>query len=150
MTSRSPISRFARRAAVVSAAALMTTGFAAPAAQAQDIGTILQGLGTANQTSDTLLNAMDCNTLNFALNTAKLKDANTTKSQLERNIRNIAPNAGASNPALLIFGAQQASKVSAKALQCGIVNPDPNDPFSQFEQLMGSVEFLGKLTGAQR
>ena len=150
MTSSSTFSRVAKRASAVAATALLATGVAAPAAQAQDLSTLLQGLGTANNLSDQALAAMDCGTLDGLLNAAQLKDSTTTRSQLESNIRNIAPDAGVSNPALLLFGAQQANKVADKALACNIVKPDPTDPFSQFTQLLGSVEFLGQLAAAQR
>ena len=50
MTASSTFSRVAKRASAVAA-----TGVAAPAAQAQDLGTLLQGRGTANNLSDQAL-----------------------------------------------------------------------------------------------
>lgn len=57
MTSSSTFSRVAKRASAVAAAALLATGVASPAAQAQDLGTLLQSLGTANNLSDQALAA---------------------------------------------------------------------------------------------
>lgn len=55
MTASSTFSRVAKRASAVAATALLATGVAAPAAQAQDLGTLLQGRGTANNLSDQAL-----------------------------------------------------------------------------------------------
>ena len=150
MTSSSTFSHVTKRASAVAAAALLATGVAAPAAQAQDLSRSLQGLSTVNNISDQTLAAMDCGTLDTLLTLARLKDSTTTRSQLESNIRNIAPTAGVSDRAVLLLGAQQANKVANKALACNIVKPDPTDPLSLLGQLVSGLKFLGLLVGIQR
>lgn len=105
-----------RTLATVAVTAIAVVGLA-PAASAQLPG------GDA-------ISRVDCGHLNFTLRALNLKDDNTTRSQLARNIRDEAAPFTLSDPSTWLVSVNYAEQIADRALECGIVKPDPQDPFA--------------------
>ncbi|AKV57955.1 hypothetical protein [Corynebacterium riegelii] len=78
----------------------------------------------------------DCNTLGAALRVAGLVDADTTRSQLVRKVNG----AIGDDSSLRLVTAPTVNKLGDRALQCGVVKPDPVTPQSQ------AIEFVSQLS----
>lgn len=138
---------FARRTAIIASTALLAGGAAAPAAQAQNLGGLLGTVGIISEINDAAIANLDCKTTDTILTTLKLKDATTTKSQLEKNIRNAVP---AANAGIVFIKAEAAGKWADRALECGIVKADPQTPLSGSTELLGSLDVIQELIAVQR
>jgi len=114
-------------AALLAAAAL--TGIAAPAASAQT--------ATTNVTLDSIIvegtKKTDCGFLKVALNTlngrtgGKVLTESTTRTQLINNLRNLTPEERKNIYGNLV-AARYAHVTADRALECGLVKPDPTIP----------------------
>ncbi|MGV0394353.1 MULTISPECIES: hypothetical protein [Corynebacterium] len=78
----------------------------------------------------------DCNTLGAALRVAGLVDADTTRSQLVTKVNG----AIGADSSLRLVTAPTVNKLGDRALQCGVVKPDPVTPQSQ------AIEFVSQLS----
>ena len=78
----------------------------------------------------------DCNTLGAALRVAGLVDADTTRSQLVTKVNG----AIGDDSSLRLVTAPTVNKLGDRALQCGVVKPDPVTPQSQ------AIEFVSQLS----
>lgn len=136
-----------RRIAVAATAALCSFGMATPAASAQDLGTILGGVSALQGLNDSAIATVDCKTLDMGLTALKLKDSTTTQAQLEKNIRTAVPAQGLP---LVIFKAEAASKWASRALECGLVKPNPQTPLSGSAELLGSLDIAKEVLATQR
>lgn len=149
MASRSPRKLLTRRVAVVGATVALAAGVVAPAAHSQNIGDLIGGVGLIGELSNAAIENMDCDTLDWGLNTFGLVDEDTTRSELAKTLRELPLELGATDPAVLIFGKGEADKWADKALECGIVKEDPQTPLAGSMELLGSLEFLGQIAEAQ-
>lgn len=113
------MARFARIGAAVAAAAL-TVGLAAPAAQAQTVSDIL---GFVKVVNDGVEKA-DCNTLGTALRGLKLVDKDTTRGELVSDLQAKVSD----TPSLKFVAASTINKIGDRAVECKIVKADPVTP----------------------
>ncbi|GAB2505313.1 Alpha helical Porin B [Corynebacterium atrinae] len=105
--------------ATIAASSIALVGLA-PAASAFSLGDILTGTGQA-------VNALSCKDLDNVLNAAKLKDSNTTRNGLVKNISGLTKEAAGNNIMLALLGGNTASKVADRALECKLVKEDPKE-----------------------
>lgn len=120
--------------ATIAASSIAFVGLA-PAASAFSLGDILTGTGQA-------VNALNCKDLDNILNTAKLKDGNTTRNGLVKNISGLTKEATGNNIMLSLLGSNTAGKVADRALQCKLVKEDPKELFPGSSQVNDMVAQL--------
>lgn len=113
-----------RRIATLAAAGLMAAAaIASPAtAQAQtqslELIKLLNGnIATAN-----------CDALRVGLTSANMVGPDTTRSQLVTNVNNVV----GKDATLRLVSASTVGALADRALECGIVKPDPAAPLDQF------------------
>lgn len=114
-------------AALIAAAAL--TGIAAPAASAQPAA----NAAALNSAIVDGIKKTDCRTLGFVLNElnkrtgGKVLTESTTRTQLIKNLRGLTPE-DRKNIYVNLVSAQYAHGTADRALECGLVKPDPTIP----------------------
>lgn len=94
------------------------------------------------QTADDLNQIIDnfpCQALKDGLYASQLATPDTTRSELAATLRTSA-NLGAINPALTFVGNVYAGRVADRALECGAVQPDPQqDILVQLQNLSSNL-----------
>lgn len=119
--------RISTRIAAIGAAALTgLAGLAAPAAQAQDATSLLQ-LVNGN------VKTMNCSTLRVTLNGTGVAGKDTTRQQLVNNLNGKIGD----SIALRVMSGGTVQAVADRALECGIVKPDP---VQDWAKLLGSSQ----------
>lgn len=128
------------RALAVSAAAATAASVAlVPAAGAQDVGNMMR------MVNDGVHNA-DCREVRFALEGLNLVDGDTTRGELVADLHGYIGD----DAAFRVASAPTINAIGDKALECGIVQPDPFDPAAlssavmngDFEQLLITLPAL--------
>lgn len=113
--------RLSTRIATVGIAALTgLAGLVAPAAQAQDATSLLQ-LVNGN------VKTMNCSTLRVTLNGTGVAGKDTTRQQLVNNLNGKIGD----SIALRVMTGSTVQAVADRALECGIVKPDPVQDWSK-------------------
>lgn len=116
-----------RIGAALIAAAL--TGIAAPAASAQPAA----NAAALNSAIVDGIKKTDCRTLGLVLNElnkrtgGKVLTESTTRTQLSKNLRGLTPE-DRENIYVNLVSAQYAHVTADRALECGLVKPDPTIP----------------------
>lgn len=119
-----------KRTAAALAAAALTVGLTTPAAHAQT--NVLGLIGLVNQGVENT----DCRTLDAGLNAAGLVGEGTTRNQLVATL-----NARVGDDATFaLISAPTINTIGDRALECGIVQPDPVAPVDQ------AVKFSSELS----
>ena len=119
--------RLSTRIATVGIAALTgLAGLVAPAAQAQDATSLLQ-LVNGN------VKTMNCSTLRVTLNGTGVAGKDTTRQQLVNNLNGKIGD----SIALRVMSGSTVQAVADRALECGIVKPDP---VQDWAKLLGSSQ----------
>lgn len=103
---------FRRTLATVAATTIAVVGLA-PAASAQ-----------ANPVEQ-VINGIPCNVADPFLKTAFNINANTTRSDLAKQIRDEGKQVTATDPRTFLFSVSLAGQVADKAVECGTVKADP-------------------------
>ena len=119
-----------RITAALAAGLIAVTGFAGTAtpakAQTLELVRLLNGnIATAN-----------CDSLRTGLTATRMVNKDTTRSQLVMNLNTVVGD----DAALRLVSASTVGAVADRALECGIVKPDPVTPQSQ------AIEFVSQLS----
>lgn len=126
-----------RRIATLAAAGLMTAAaIASPAtAQAQtqslELIKLLNGnIATAN-----------CDALRVGLTSTNMVGPDTTRSQLVSNVNNVV----GTDATLRLVSASTVGALADRALECGIVKPDPVTPMDKFFEMSSQMSSQANL-----
>ena len=125
-------------AAAVATATLATGVLTAPAASAAETRT-----GLLDQLNGDIATA-DCRVVDFALRGTGMVGEKTTRSELVKNLRGVSD-----DTALKLISAQSVTAVADRALECGVVTPDPQIALSSqipgFDKAYDTLTLLSSL-----
>ncbi|MDK6258866.1 hypothetical protein [Corynebacterium frankenforstense] len=120
------------------ATAALATGVLAPAANAADTRT-----GLLDQLNGNIATA-DCRVVDFALRSTGMVGEKTTRSELVKNLRGVSD-----DTTLKLISAQSVTAVADRALECGVVTPDPQVALSSqipgFDKAYDTLTLLSSL-----
>lgn len=120
------------------ATATLATAILAPAANAADART-----GLLAQLNGDIATA-DCRVVDFALRGTGMVGEKTTRSELVKNLRGVSD-----DTTLKLISAQSVTAVADRALECGVVTPDPQVALSSqipgFDKAYDTLTLLSSL-----
>ncbi|GAB3596346.1 Alpha helical Porin B [Corynebacterium faecale] len=117
-----------RRTLAIAAASVVALSASLSPAQAQ-----------TGEVFNELIDNFPCQTLQDGLYLSQLATPDTTRSELAATLRTSA-NLGDIDPALAIVGGVYAGRIADRALECGAVQPDPQqDILTQLQNLSSNL-----------
>lgn len=124
-----------RRTLAIAATSIVALTATIAPAQAQNTGDLVAGNAAINEFIDNL----DCGALETTLYASNFATAQTTRSELATTLKDSA-NLAAIDPVLGFAGALYAGRIADRALECGAVQPDPQqDILTQLQSLSSNL-----------